>query len=119
MNSQAWLGISGITVTPEIAKSIGLHINNGGVLVEQVQQGSPADKAGLKGSYKPTRIDGEVVLTGGDVIVGFGKQHVTSMEALSALIAHDRPGQSFEVNIIRDGSSMQLSVTLGNRVASR
>ncbi len=47
---EAWVGISGITVTPEIAKLINLPEKQGGVLVEQVQQGSPADRAGLRGS---------------------------------------------------------------------
>lgn len=117
--SRAWLGISGVTVTPEIAKLIGLRVtDSGGVLVQQVQQGSPADHAGLQGSYKPVRMDGQVVLIGGDVIVSFGKQPVNDMDELSALVADDRPGETFKVDIIRDGAPMQLSVTLGKRLVS-
>src|SRR5919199_3209097 len=44
-----WLGISGGTVSPELARAAGLPANYKGVLVASVQPDSPADKAGLKG----------------------------------------------------------------------
>ncbi len=67
----AYLGIVGLTVSPEIADVMNLAADQEGVLVEQVQQGSPADEAELRGSYKPVTIQGQQMLVGGDVITAW------------------------------------------------
>jgi serine protease Do len=81
-SSGAWLGISGQTLTPEVAQAMGLPEDQGGVLVEQVEVGSPADEAGLRGSYKPATINGQRLLVGGDVITALDGQPVTRIEDL-------------------------------------
>jgi S1-C subfamily serine protease len=45
MAKQAWLGILGLTVTPNVARAMRLTSDQGGVLVEQLQPGGPADLA--------------------------------------------------------------------------
>mgnify|MGYP000847480766 FL=1 len=49
-NGSGWLGIMGITMTPEIAAAMDLSETQTGVLVEQIESGSPADESGLRGS---------------------------------------------------------------------
>jgi 2-alkenal reductase len=112
---QAWLGIMGITVTPDIAEAMDLSTNQKGVLVEQVQQGSPADKAGLLGSSESVTIDEQEILVGGDIIVGFGNQTVDDMNQFKSLIRMKKPGDEITLKILREGTGIEIKVTLGQR----
>jgi serine protease Do len=111
----AYLGIVGLTVTPEIAQAMDLPADQGGVLVEQVQQGSPADEAGLRGSFQPATINGQQLLLGGDVIVAMDGQTIAGFEDLSALLQQAEPGQEAALTLLRDGNQVDVSVTLAAR----
>ena len=115
---QAWLGIWGMTVTPEIVQAMNLSSDQKGVLVEQVQQGSPADKAGLRGSYKPVTINGQQVLVGGDIIVALDGEPVNRMEELQNLIQKHKPGDEVTLKVWRESASKEIKVTLGKRTTS-
>jgi len=112
---RAWLGIVGLTLTPDIAKAMNLPEDQTGVLVVSVVQGSPADKAGLRGSYKPIRIQNQDVLIGGDIIVGYNGQPVETMQDLLAFISQASPGDKVTLTVLRDGKEMEVEVTLGER----
>jgi serine protease Do len=113
----AFLGIVGLTVTPEIAEAMDLPTNQGGVLVEQVQQGSPADEAELRGSFQPVTINGQQLLVGGDVIVAMDGQTIERFEDLSAFLQQAEPGQEVTLTVLRDGNQVEVSVTLAARSA--
>ena len=66
--SGAWLGVAGITLTPEIAQAMDLADDQKGALVEQVVTGSPAEKAGLLASDKAFDSNGEQIMIGGDIV---------------------------------------------------
>jgi S1-C subfamily serine protease len=89
-----------------------------GVLVGQVEVGSPADQAGLRGSYEPVTINGQSLLIGGDVITAVDGQPVSRMEDLQGLIRQAEPGQEVILTILRDGQQLQVPVTLGERPGS-
>lgn len=111
----AYLGITGRTLTPEIAQAMGLNQDQQGVLIVNVVNGSPADKAGLRGSFKPATINGEQMLIGGDIITAFDDQPITSFEDLQAALAQSSPGQNVTLTILREGKSQRVDVTLGAR----
>jgi serine protease Do len=113
-----WLGIMGQTVTPEVAQAMNLPADQQGVLVEQVEAGSPADRSGLRGSYKPATVNGQRLLVGGDIITAFDDQAVSRMEELQALIRQTQPGQKVTLAILRDGKQLELPATLAERPAS-
>jgi serine protease Do len=64
-----WLGVSGTSLTPELATAMGLTPEQRGALVVHVVPGGPADRAGLRGSDRQVTIEDEQVRPGGDVIV--------------------------------------------------
>jgi serine protease Do len=111
----AYLGIVGLTITPEIAGAMDLPTDQGGVLVEQVQQGSPADEAGLRGSSEPVTINGQQALVGGDVIVAMDDQPIAGFEDLSAFLQQAEPGQEVTLTLLRDGNQVEVPVTLATR----
>lgn len=110
---EAWLGIYGVTLTPEIATAMDLQPNQRGVLIQQVLEGSPAGKAGLRGSYKSITIDGKRVLLGGDVIVAFDDRPVVSIADLQRALEEYKPGNQLILEILRDGEREEVEVTLG------
>jgi serine protease Do len=114
----AYLGIVGLTFTPEIAQAMNLPSDLEGVLVSQVQTGSPADQAGLQGSYSPVTVGGQQMLVGGDVIVAIDDLAITSMSDLQTLLGEASPGQAVVLAIVRDGNEQLVEVVLGEPPAS-
>lgn len=112
------LGIQGVTVTPEIAEAMELPEDQQGILVGQIELGSPADEAGLKGGYKSaTMIDGQLLPLGGDIITAVDGQPVTSLEELREIIQQAEVGQELTLTVIRDGEPVEVSVTLTDPTA--
>ncbi|HUV16755.1 MAG TPA: trypsin-like peptidase domain-containing protein [Pelolinea sp.] len=118
INNDAWLGIQAVDLTPEITEVMDLDSEITGVLVQQVSAGSPADEVGIRGSYKPFSSEGDEILIGGDVITSFEEEAVDSNQSLAQALAQFNPGDEVRLSIIRDGESIELSVTLGKRPAN-
>ncbi len=91
------LGIQGLEVTPQLAPSLGLPQNTQGVLVANVQQGSPAATAGIQP---------------GDVITSFNGQTITTVQDLRNAL-QSAGSATVPVTIYRNGQQGQLSVNLG------
>jgi serine protease Do len=115
----AYLGIVGLTVTPAIAEEMNLSTDQEGVLVQEVQQDSAADQAGLRPSDRPVTVDGQEILVGGDIIVALDGQPVTSIENLKAALQQHEPGQEITLTVLRDGNEIQVDVTLGELPTAR
>lgn len=114
----AYLGIAGVTVTPEIAQAMGLPASLQGVLVEEVQPGTAADEAGLQGGSEQQTINGQQMTIGGDVIIGIDGVPIASFDELSSFLQQAESGQVIALELVRDGSLLQIEVTLGQRSAS-
>jgi len=114
-----YLGISVITLNPDLAKAMALPSTQRGALVETVTTGSPADKAGIKASNNPTTINGQQVNVGGDVIIAFNGETIKSSDDLIAFLARSGVvGQTATLTVLRSGKQTQIQVTLGVRPSS-
>lgn len=71
-----------------------------GVKLDGVSEGSPAEKAGLKG---------------GDIIVKFDGKKVGNIEDYMEFLGQRKPGDTVEVGVLRDGKEETLKATLGTR----
>jgi serine protease Do len=118
MPAGAWLGILGLTVTPEIANAMSLDADQQGVLIEEVIPDSPADEAGLRGGDQVTTFDGYQVSLGGDIIVAADGEPVDGMQLLRAFLSQAEPGQEVEFSILRDGKEIVVDVLVGDRPES-
>jgi len=112
----AYLGISGGTITPELAKTFNLPVK-GGVLIQTVEKGGPSDKAGLEGGSTPVTVEGGEVIVGGDIVTEVEGKKITSMEQIVELVNSKKPGDEVTLKYLRDGKEKTATVTLGTRPA--
>lgn len=98
-----------------------LNLPTSGAMVEKVDPGTPAAKAGLKAgtSVVETSCDGPVPI-GGDIIVGFDGKRVSNSEQLGNDVLAKNPGEKVKMEILRpsgDGkyTKMTLEATLTHR----
>jgi S1-C subfamily serine protease len=113
----AYLGISGGSITPDLAKALKLPVKEG-VLVNEVVKGGPADQAGLKGGDTSATIEGASFRLGGDVITEVNGKKIEGMEEVINAVNAASPGDKMELTVDRDGKSQTITVTLGVRPAS-
>lgn len=110
-----YIGISGITVSPEISNAT--HLNDTkGILVVDITADSPADKAGIRGGDVLTAVDGQDIRLGGDVIVAVDNQSVRAMEDLLSYLEEQKAvGDNIELSVIRDGKTQHIDMVLAAR----
>ena len=105
----------GITITPvtaQLARLFKLPASSG-LLVQEIQKGSGADKAGLKGGVASVIVGGVSYRIGGDIVVGLDGRKITTYEQLRDSISQLKPGDKVKLEIYRGGSQRTVTVTLG------
>ncbi|HEX6204326.1 MAG TPA: trypsin-like peptidase domain-containing protein [Solirubrobacterales bacterium] len=113
----AFIGISGGTVTPELAKALNLPVSQG-VIVQTVVKDGPADKVGLQAGSTSATIDGEEVRLGGDIITEVDGEKVKSMEEMIEIVQGSKPGDELNLTILRGDQEKTVEVTLGTQPKS-
>ncbi len=113
----AYLGITGQAVTADLADDYNLPVEEG-VLVEDVRAGTGAEKAGLRGGRTQVVVAGDTYILGGDIIVSFDGEPISSVAELRAGLAAHKPGEEIELGIFRDAKKMTVKVTLGRQPTS-
>jgi serine protease Do len=110
-----YMGITGITVSPEISNAT--HLNDTkGILVVDITADSPADKAGIRGGDVLTTVDGQDIRLGGDIIVAIDNQSVRAMEDLLSYLEEKKAvGDNIELSVIRDGKTQHIDMILTAR----
>jgi membrane-associated protease RseP (regulator of RpoE activity) len=93
-----WIGVRTTSVPPALSA----HIGEGGIMIENIVEGSPADQAGLE-RY--------------DVITSFGGRKVDSMESLIEAVGGSTAGRSVEMVVTHAGKEKRFSVTPAKRPA--
>lgn len=95
---RGWMGVTIQNLTPELAKQFELKEDRG-VLVGDVVEGSPAEKAGLKR---------------GDIIIEFAGKRIEEPNQIRNMVANTEPGQTVEMKIIRENTKEIMKVTIGD-----
>ena len=97
--SGAYLGVSTISVDGSLS-ALNLPVKSG-AMIETVEAGTPAAKAGLRGGNLEAQLGGGKVAVGGDIIVGVDGKAISNAEDLSALIGSKKPGDTISVEVMR------------------
>lgn len=112
--ARPWLGISGVSLSPELSESLGLGVPHG-VLVVEIVRGSPAHLGGLKRGRREVIVGGMRLLLGGDIITHIDDHKISGMKQMVRLLDKMRPDQRVILRILRNGQSMRLNVLLTER----
>jgi len=113
-----WLGVSGITVDPDLSDSLGLSTQSG-FLIENIVPNSPAANAGLHASNQTKTADGIKYKIGGDIIVGVDDTPVKKLEDLLNYLQDNKSaGDKMVLKIIRNDKSLEVTLTLQERPSS-
>ncbi len=111
-----WLGISGTTLSDELAQAMDLPAGQNGVLVYEVIDDSPAAEAGLRGSEDEVTINGLNAIVGGDVIVQMNDETINDFDdLLTYIVRRTSVGQTVTLQILRDGEPETIELTLQAR----
>ena len=113
----AYLGVSAVAVTSDIADAFKLPVDEG-LVIQSVTPGSGAADAGLKAGDEQAVIAGESFRVGGDVIVAAAGKAVASIDDLRDVIAAHKPGDTIALDIYRGGAKTSVTVTLGRQPTS-
>jgi S1-C subfamily serine protease len=95
----AYIGIQPATLTPEIARLLGLN-RTSGVVVMQVETPSPAAEAGIQP---------------GDIITSLNGQETAKAEELIAALRGTKPGDRVQLTVLRGANTQQITVTVAER----
>jgi len=90
------LGARGQDLTPQLAQAFDLNLSSG-IIITQIENGSPAQKAGLKVS---------------DVVVSANGKNIRSASDMHNLVGLLRIGQSIDLELFRQGEKLNLNVVI-------
>ncbi len=114
-----WMGVTGATISPEMVEAGDLSLDTG-VLVFEVEPGSPAEEAGVRGGDRQIMVSGIPILVGGDILVAINGAEVKRFDdVVNYLASHTSVGDLVTLTVVRDGSEVEFSLTLAERPPDR
>jgi S1-C subfamily serine protease len=109
----AYIGITTAPLSPTVVHDFNLPVSKG-ALVQAVEPGSPAEKAGLRAGKTTTATS---LIAGGDLIVGVNGKAINTPSDIANAIATTKPGDQVKVDYYRGHTKSSVSVTLADRPA--
>jgi len=106
--ARPYMGVRYVGITRQLAKTQKLPVSDGALVggdangTAAVEPGTPAAKAGIKD---------------GDIIVKVNDQAIDTDHPLDATLSHFAPGTTVSIQVLRNGQTVTLSLTLGTRPA--
>jgi len=113
---RAQLGVTTATVDDSL-EDLNLPVK-AGVLVQDVQAGTPADKAGLRGGNISAQVNGDEIQIGGDIIIKVDGEAIATADDLATEIQGHEPGDEVEITYLRDGKERTVKVELAKLPSS-
>jgi S1-C subfamily serine protease len=95
----AYIGIQPTTLTPEIARMLGIN-RTSGVVAMHVATPSPAAEAGIEP---------------GDIVIAFNGQETATAEELIAALRSTKPGDRVQLTVLRGTKTQEMTVIVAER----
>jgi S1-C subfamily serine protease len=109
-----WFGVSGKFVTEDLRRLFALPLTSG-LLVEHVDETSPAFEAGLRSGNLNVTVDDVAWNLGGDILTSLKGRSLRTPKDFAEALQTVQAGDQVQIEIFRDHEYMQLSVTLHER----
>lgn len=107
------LGVTVVPVSGDYADALNLP-NQGGLLVQEVEAGSAAARAGLRGGRETVQIGNVQLVVGGDLIMSIDGHPIDREDAISRALSKKRSGDTLELTIFRAGRTTNVRVKLSD-----
>lgn len=107
-----WLGVEVALVQGDLAVELGLPAE-GGLLVQRVMPGSAAEAAGIRPPRRSVIAGNFQLNIGGDLIMAIDGNAANRTDVLSRAMQGKRPGDPLKLTVFRNGSRVDVTVTLG------
>jgi S1-C subfamily serine protease len=112
--ARPWLGLQGREIDSTFASLFRLSLAPG-YLIEVVYEGSPAERAGIRGGTLSVVVQGEEYLVGGDILSSIEGTTIKTHQEYLAKVKTLKPGQRVRVAIFREGQKRELTLTVSER----
>ena len=112
--SRPWLGVSTMPLDRRIARAFELPVEEG-IIVGDVYRNSGAASAGLRPATVRESIYGISLQQLGDVILTVGGRKVASTDDLQNALQDKKPGETVDVELLRQGRRITVPVRLSER----
>jgi len=106
------LGVKTVPVQGDLAQALDLP-PEGGLLIQEVENGSAAEEAGLRGPQRVVILGNVQLGIGGDLIIAIDGVPITRDDDLQRAMNHKRAGDNLVLTIYRDGRTRKITVKLG------
>jgi S1-C subfamily serine protease len=110
------LGVESFFVSGDLAEALDLP-TTGGLLVQRVETGSSAQEAGIRGANRAVIVGNYRVPVGGDFIVAVDGKPVDAQDVLARAMTRKRVGDTLELELLRGGKRLKVTVKLGESSA--
>lgn len=114
--NRGWIDIVPVQLSEQIVKYAGLKVEKG-ILVSQVVPNGKAMAAGLRGGTNQVIYGNSVIYLGGDVITKVNGYDVAEYTDLFTALSNTRPGDKVQVEVNRNGNTVQMKLELVERTA--
>jgi S1-C subfamily serine protease len=111
--TRPYVGIQTYYISGDVADELGLP-NEGGLLIQRVEGGSPAAEAGLRGPTRRAIVGAYPIGIGGDFIIAIGGQPVESNDSLQRILSRKRVGDALDLTVYRNGRTQRVEVKVGD-----
>ncbi len=109
-----WLGVNGKYIEKDTLAILNVPVTEG-FLIETVEPGSPAQKAGLRGGELPVMVAGLEILLGGDIITHINDVAIDSPEMIGKIYRSLKVGQEITITYSRTGKKMKAQIIISER----
>jgi S1-C subfamily serine protease len=109
-----YLGVKTLSLWPQLAERLGIDAPEG-ALIQEIEKGSPAERAELRAGEAEIEFQATSVLTGGDVIVAVDGHPLSRSDDLADEISAMSAGDEVQLELVRDGRHKTVRVRLGER----
>ena len=110
--SRPTLGITTVWISGDLAEALDLP-TKGGLLIQRIERGSPAEEAGLHGPRQMVVVGNYQLGVGGDLIVEVEGQAVEGNDSLVRVMNRKHGGDMLSLTVYRNGRREKVQVRLG------
>src|SRR5262249_54002218 len=107
------LGIRVLPVSGDLAEMLSLPVD-GGLLIQSIDPGSPAQEAGLRGPTRRVVVSNYPIGIGGDLIIAIDGEAVEGNGSLQRVMSQKHGGDLLNLTVYRNGRKLDVRVKLGS-----